>query len=388
MAELNEIRSAARSAAARGEPLWLATVMRVRGSAYRHAGARMLFSADRMLAGSVSGGCLEASIVHKGPWLTREGPACICFEGGRSEDDERPSGSGCDGTVDILVESVQRGAPGDALALIDECLANERRAVVVTVFEANHPRLTIGSRFWLGENGAIGATVSDRSLVAEFEPVLARALENPSDECRMVRGPGFEAMLEIIEPAPHLFVFGAGPDAVPVVTFAHALGLNVTVCDPSRRVSVRERFPQTDFHVGSATSLAARIARCRTPLALVMSHHFQTDVEALGMLLESRATYIGLLGPARRTARLLNELKLEREQLSPRDRARLHGPVGLDLGAQTPAQIALAILAEIQAILQCANAKPLSRRAPRAIQVPEPNITLASASELARTGST
>ncbi|HEX3773208.1 MAG TPA: XdhC family protein, partial [Polyangiaceae bacterium] len=226
------------------------------------------------------------------------------------------------------------------------------------------------------------------ALSAELECVLARALENPSNECRSVHGPSFEALLEIIEPPPHLFVFGAGPDAVPVVQFARALGLSVTVCDASRRPSLRERFPNTEFHAADAASLAPRLDQCRTPLALVMSHHFQSDVAALGMLLESRAAYIGLLGPARRTAQLLKELNRERDTLSTRDRARLHGPVGLDLGAQTPAQIALAILAEIQAVLQHASAKPLSRGAPRAIHAPEPNITLAAAAPLAPTGST
>ncbi|HEX3851195.1 MAG TPA: XdhC family protein, partial [Polyangiaceae bacterium] len=113
MTELSEICRLARAAQARSEPCWLATVMRVRGSAYRHPGARLLFSSGQILAGSVSGGCLEAGIVRKAPWLTRERPVCVRYEGAREEDDddeESPHGTGCDGIVDILLERVSLGA--------------------------------------------------------------------------------------------------------------------------------------------------------------------------------------------------------------------------------------------------------------------------------------
>ncbi len=390
MTELSEIRSAARLAAARGEPLWLATVMRVRGSAYRHASARMLFGNNGTLAGSVSGGCLEATIVRKGPWLTREHAACICFEGTRDDDDsERPRGTGCDGIVDILVERVLDGAECDAFAFIDECLSTEQRGVMITIFESVDPSLPIGARCCLKEDGAFASTITRRCVIAELRGIAEYALSIASGDCRNIHGHGFEALLEIIEPAPHLFVFGSGPDAVPLVELAQVLGLGVTVCDHTGRIAARERFPRgTDVHVGDVASVKQLIDARRTALTVVMSHHYPTDTEALSMLLETRAAYVGMLGPARRTERMLREIGRERTTLSPVDRARLHAPVGLDLGAQTPAQIALAILAEIQAVLARANARPLSRTPRRSIHLAEPAVTLSSATALARTGST
>lgn len=390
MSELSEIRSAARFIAARGEPLWLATVMRVRGSAYRHPGARMLFTNGRALAGSVSGGCLEASIVRKGPWLTREHPACIYFEGAQSDDEEeRPSGTGCDGTVDILVEKVLVGAECDPLVLVDECLGSEQRGVLITLFESNDPALPIGARLGLKEDGSFASTIPSSSLTAELRGVAEYALSTPSTESRSVHGRGFEALLEFIEPAPHLFVFGSGPDAVPVAELARIIGLGVTVCDNTGRIAARERFPRgTDLHVGDVASVQPLIDARRTALAVVMSHHYPSDAGTLKMLLETRAAYVGMLGPARRTDRILREIGRERASLSLADRARLHAPVGLDLGAQTPAQIALSILAEIQAVLAHANARPLSSRGPRSIHLAEPSVVLPSAAPLARTGST
>src|SRR6478609_10741881 len=127
MSELSQICRAARDAlrdTQRGEreqhqePIWLATVMRVLGSAYRQPGARMLFSSGQVLAGSVSGGCLEAGIARKGPWLARERPNCIRFEGSTEEDDDSPRGTGCDGIVDILLERVSFSTPTSPLTVL------------------------------------------------------------------------------------------------------------------------------------------------------------------------------------------------------------------------------------------------------------------------------
>ncbi len=392
MTELSEVCRAARRAAAEGEALWLATVMRVRGSAYRHAGARLLFTNGRALAGSVSGGCLEASIVRKGPWLAREHAACVYFEGSREADDDdlrqEAQGTGCDGTIDVLVERVRTGQKNDPVAFIDECLTTETRGVLVTVFETSDPSVPIGSRLSLAETGALCSSILKPRLSSELALAAQAALE-ARPHCRTIVGSGVEALLEVVEPAPHLFVFGSGPDASPLVAFADALGLSVTVCDTTARVSVRERFSGTaELHVGSVSSVLPKIEARRTALAVVMSHHYQTDTEALNMLLSSHAVYIGMLGPEKRTARILRQISRDKSTLSARDRARLRAPIGLDLGAETAPQIALSIAAEIQALLAQTSAEPLSRRSARPIHRSTPGLTLPSAETWGRTGST
>ena len=390
MAELSQICRLARESERRQEPLWLATVMRVQGSAYRHPGARLLFSSGELLAGSVSGGCLETAIVRKGPWLARERPTCIRFDGSREEeDDESPRGTGCDGLVDILLERACFDAPPAPLAVIEDCLRNERRVVLATVFESRDPLAPVGARLSLDESGQFATCALSGSSWATLAQAAERAMAEQRGGARTVSSDHFRALLEVIEPPPRLFVFGGGPDALPLVEFATAVGFGVTVCQPSARTAVRERFAgRAELHVGSVDSLAKKVATRRTPVAIIMSHHYPTDLQALGMMLDSRAPYIGVLGPRRRTERMLHELFPQPNQLGTRDRSRVRAPLGLDLGAETPAQIALSAIAEVQAVLARASAWPLSERGSQPIHQPVSALSLATVPVLAKTGTT
>ena len=388
MSELGRIHAAARAAAARQQPLWLATVMRVHGSAYRHAGARLLFSSDQLLAGSVSGGCLEASIQRKAPWLVRERPVCVRYEGGRAEDeDEAPRGTGCDGAVDILLEKAAFGAPGSVLDALEASVVQERRCALVTVFESSDPRVRVGARLALPESGELSTAGLSGAAVLPLANAAASALAETRARPRTLHTDRFEALLEVFEPAPHLFVFGSGPDALPLVQFASGLDLGVTVCDPHPRVALRERFATlAELHLGNLNGVAPKLRARRRALAVVMSHHYPTDSAALRLLLDSAALYIGLLGPRRRSQRLLSELFPDSSEQAARALARLHSPIGLDLAAETPAQIALSIVAEIQAVLGRASAQPLSECGAEPIHRTERALELPIAAELARTG--
>ncbi len=255
----------------------------------------MLFASGQVLAGSISGGCLEAGIVRKGPWLARERPACIRFDGSREdEDDESPRGTGCDGVVDILLERASFDAPCAALAVIEDCLRGERARGLghgVCLERSTRPRRSAPD---VGRSRKFSTGALSGPSWAALAQAAERALAEQSAGPRMVSSDGVEALLEVIEPPPHLFVIGAGPDALPLVDFAAALGFGVTVCDTSARVAVRERFAaRAELHVGSVASIAAKLAIRRTAVAVVMSHHYPTDAQALGMLLDSRAAYIG-----------------------------------------------------------------------------------------------
>ena len=389
MSELLRIHGAARAAHARREAMWLATVMRVHGSAYRHAGARLLFTRDRVLAGSVSGGCLEANILRKAPWLVRERSVCVRYEGGRDDDDdgESPRGTGCDGAVDVLLERATFGAPGSVLDVLETSLVQERRCALVSVFESSDPRVPVGARLALRESGELSAAGISGPAVGPLAKAAASALAETRARARTLRTESFQALLEVLEPPPHLFVFGSGPDALPLVQFASALGLGVTVCDPQPRVAVRERFATlAELHLGNPNGIASKLRARRRALGVVMSHHYPTDSAALRLLLESPALYIGLLGPRRRSLRLLSELFPSSSEQAACALARLRSPIGLDLGAETPEQIALSIVAEIQAVLARASARPLSECGAESIHRPESALELPFAAEFARTG--
>jgi xanthine dehydrogenase accessory factor len=286
----------------------------------------------------------------------------------------------------------------DPLAFIEGCLDDQVDGALVTVFRSAVSSVPVGTRLGLRADAAAASCTLDGERRARQERPerqeidhrargleqglldQARAALSASAGARAVTRPGaeksaaagrtialaggaVEALVEVIRPPPHLFVFGSGPDAVPVVALARGLGWTVTVWDPQARFETRTRFAAADhLSRGAATALAAAIEAAARPLAVVMSHNVERDGEALAMLLPSRALYIGVLGPRRRTDRLLGELAGAGLCSRAGDDRRLHAPVGLDVGAETPDEVALAILAEAQAVLAGAAAGSLCHR--------------------------
>ena len=341
------------------EPYLTATVMCVHGSAYRRPGARLLLTRFRWIAGSVSGGCLEGDLSSKGWWSTRSGEPVILTYDPRTDqdlddDDVRAAfGLGCDGVVEVMLERAGGGRL-DPLEFADGCLRAQRRGVVVTVFRSDDAEIPIGARIAVRDGEApcgddLPATVRE-AMLADARAALA---SGTSCNRSYATGSGtLEALVEAIVPPPRLFVFGAGHDALPVVDLARALGWEIAVCAPDGRASTRQRFVRGDHDVlvGSADELALRIDDHDRSVAIVMGHHYELDKRNLAMLLASRARYIGVLGPRTRTARMLAELGHDA------DDPRIRAPVGLELGAETPQELALAIVAEIQAVLSHAPA--------------------------------
>ena len=168
-----------------------------------------------------------------------------------------------------------------------------------------------------------------------------------------------DVLIEPVRPPPRLFVLGGGHDVVPVVDMARTVGWETVVCVPSSRVTTRERLGMADaLLTAPLTEVLAHVDASDRALALVIAHDYERDRDSLAMLLASRATYIGVLGPLRRTARMLEELGCAGSDVDE----RVHAPVGLELGAESPAEIALAIVAEMQASLTRTSGSSLRMR--------------------------
>ncbi len=230
--------------------------------------------------------------------------------------------------VQVLLEKLPpRPAWADALAVN---LAARRPTGLAVVWRA-------------ADAGLIGTR-----LAAELPPALAAGAAIFHDS--------------VAPPAP-LVVYGAGDDARPLVRLAKEIGWHVTVADPRPAFVTPARFPEADALVcGPAAELVARTAPGADTLAVVMTHHYVHDVPLLRALLAQPTAYVGLLGPKKRGEKILSDLAAAGFTLSPGMRARLHTPVGLDLGAELPEEVALAILAEMQATLAKRDARPLRER--------------------------
>ncbi len=353
MTERSIVEAAARLRR-QGEPYLVATVVGVNGNGYRRPGARMILTRFRWVAGSVSGGCLEGDISNQGWLRTRDGnPALLTYDASEPEadDDIRSAfGLGCDGVVEVLLE--RAGTPGriDALAFASSCLRAHQRGAVTTVFRSASPDVRIGARLAMLEDGTVEDEASPldahvRDLIhADMREVIAagrsanRSYTTPTGT--------IDVLIEAVRPPPRLFLCGTGHDAVPVAVMARAVGWDVIVCTSDAKHSTRERFTMADeVLVGSPAELAARIADSDRAVAVVMNHNVDRDRESLAMLLGTELSYIGVIGPRSRTQRLLRDLGVDDED------PRVVGPVGLAIGAETPQELALAIVAELQAIV-------------------------------------
>jgi len=367
MKELQSILDAAAEAERNGVRTLLATVVQVEGSTYRRPGAHLLVTEDGRYAGSISGGCLERDLVERARSLTRHGaPALVTYN---TTDDDLifGFGAGCRGVVRILVERPGCDGRPDPVAFIRECLHRGRTGVLATVYQAEGPvAVACGERVLLPADGDAEGDVQEADLRSRMvgDARDALALGRSTTKAYSLVSGAARVFFDVIRPPVSLVICGAGRDALPVVRMARDLGWHVTVVDWRPALATRESFPLAhDVVLSSAEALSARVRLERCDAALVMTHNALQDRALLAQLLPSQVPYVGVLGPRARTHELLLELQSQGVMWTDAQLARIHAPVGLDIGAEEPETIALAILAEIQAVLAGRSGGALRHRA-------------------------
>ncbi len=361
MSELEQICREAAALRARGVPFLLATVVRVSGSAYRRPGARMLIADDHWIAGSVSGGCLERDILLRGPFRTRGGaPVVVTYDSTSDNDVSWGVGLGCNGVVDVLLERIDERTALDVTRFVDECLSAEKPGALVTVIASDDPSVPIGARVAARRGRIVASTLCEAAVgnALAHQALAALARDIPGSHVHV--SCGVTILVELFTPSPHLFVIGTRHDALPLVTLSRTMGLRVTVADACGSASTRARFADADRLLFGAPEEIARAVDAHLRAAvIVMTHDYERDRDYLAAIVGTRARYIGVLGPRARTARMLADAQVK---LTDDILARLHAPVGLDIGAETPHEIALAILAEMHAALAGAPAYRLREK--------------------------
>ena len=311
-------------------PAVLATLVAVAGSSYRRPGARLIVTATGERIGSISGGCLEEDVIARAHHVATTGrPELVTYDTSSENDLVWGVGLGCHGIVQVLLEPIPATAPAwvDMLATH---LAARRPTPLAVLWRSADPAQPLGTR-----------------LAADLPT-------SPADSA---------VFSETLTPPPALLIFGAGDDAQPLAQLAAPLGWAVTIADPRPAFATAARFPTASrLVVAPAAELVARVAPEPGALAVVMTHHYIHDVPLLRDLLPLDLPYLGLLGPKKRADRILADLARDGFTPTSAQVTALHAPVGLDLGAETPAEVALSILAEIRATLARRDARPLRDR--------------------------
>jgi xanthine/CO dehydrogenase XdhC/CoxF family maturation factor len=331
---------------AAAQPLVLATVYETAGSTYSKAGQRILLAANGEYRGLVSGGCLEGDLAERARGVIAAAQAAaVTYDLRDSADDLWGLGVGCNGLLRVFLQPLLPVNDYQPFSAIAECLAGTRLGGVATVIESQRLDLPAGATAvaYGSESRVFGAHAgADAALRAAGHTAMqsTTARLSADQECRILYAP--------LRPIPRLLVLGAGLDALPLVAMAAELGWFVTVADHRQGYLARGGFDRAERAVlVEPGNLEASLRLREFDAIVVMSHHLATDRKYLAELAAVDTRYLGVLGPRARRDRLLAELGDVATELG----ARLKGPVGLDIGADSPESIALSILAELQSTL-------------------------------------
>jgi xanthine dehydrogenase accessory factor len=378
---MNEVRAlveALDGANLTGERCALATVVSVEGSSYRRPGARMLVCEGGATTGTISAGCLESDVREHARRVICRGEAVLVEYDTASTSDEMAwgLGLGCNGVVRVLVEPLASDSLYvEALRRSCESRADDASVSVATVYqhtlsglEPKAARIETGARLLINEEGEVSREkLSDRMAAMLGSEVRALSCGEVTPGCRTyeVDGGAVKVFFETLLPPVPLVIFGAGHDALPVVELARGLGWQTEVFDPQARPASLSRFAMADrVMLSRPEEVAAQVTITPRTLTLLMSHNYSHDLSLLRFLLASPARYIGVMGPRKRTERMLSELAAngDASRLEEADMARLYSPAGLDIGANAPAEIALSIVAEMRAVLDGRRGRMLRER--------------------------
>ncbi len=343
MKELKAIVQAWKEAQPKTQRFALATVVRVQGSAYRSPGARMLIADNGKWVGSISGGCLEGDALRKARTvMTENKPLLITYDTREESNQQLGIGLGCNGVIDVLLEPV-RPEEDNAMEIFESILTRNQPVALATILTGP----LSGQKMQLLPDGTAITSLTDPNLKEATRENLTGLFTDP--RTRIINLCGEQVFMEWLHPAISLLIFGAGFDARPVCTFAKMLAWEVQVTDECVSHIAPVFFPQADkLTLCQRTFIDREFNITPYTACVLMSHNYEYDREVLKKILPTPTPYIGIIGPRKRFEKMRSELEQQGVVFTDDDLHRIHAPAGLDIGAETSDEIALALLAEIQ----------------------------------------
>jgi xanthine/CO dehydrogenase XdhC/CoxF family maturation factor len=361
--KINHLIDAYRQLNQQTENCVLATIIETFGSTYQKAGAHMLITKAGELIGLLGGGCFERDLVEQARPVFETGTAKTVFYDMRSPDDVIWGlGLGCNGAVRVLLQLLKEEdnfSPLNSIAVAAEANVT---GVLVTVYESEHVSFPSGHSHFLPVS-----TAGKRQILSSAHfPFTTSALQTvlqqkPRIETHVINGQVIRAFYDLLQPPLRLLVIGAGTDAIPLVQCAKALGWRITVVDCRPGAINKARFPLAGplLHL-MPEEISDNLELDQFSALILMTHNIEYDQRYLKAIVNCHIPFIGLLGPVHRKEKLLKSLGNEASKITD----RVFGPVGLDIGAETPEEIALSIMAGVHAELNGRSGQQLSAKSP------------------------
>lgn len=354
----------------------LATVVKVHGSSYRSPGARMLIMDDGKWVGSISGGCLEGDALRKARLvMSDKNPVTVTYDTREESNQYLGIGLGCNGVIDVFIEPLNANDQNSPVHLFEGFEDTKEPLALASIFSGS----ASGEKMLITEGGQELRSFTDPSLAQMVRPDLKSLFEKKRSITKKYSfiSEEVDVFVELIQPTISLIIFGGGFDARPVSELAKSLGWNVSVTDEcvahiaplffptADKLSLCQReFIDRDFDITAYTA------------CVLMSHNYEYDRDVLQKLVKTDSPYIGILGPRKRFDKMQEEFASKKIFLTEKDFHRIHSPIGLDIGAEAPDEIALSIVSEIQSKFSNRsggflkyNSGPIHQREPNSDQV-------------------
>jgi xanthine dehydrogenase accessory factor len=350
---------------AEGKCIALATVVRVEGSVPRREGARLAVSSTGEMVGSVSGGCVENDVFRHAQEVLKGGePRLLCYA--ITDDMTWEVGLACGGAIEVWVERLDpvEGVTAEARpclqAELERAIAAGHLVALATLLSGQG---CPGAKLLVWQSGKLLGSLGDEQIDHQVAADALAMMRYPHAESREYATPVARVFVEILPPPPHLVIFGGVHLAIPLAAMARILGYRVTIADPRAQFANRDRFPHADQIISEWPQQAVeQIEIGPSTYCVILTHDPKIDEPALRSLLGKGAGYVGAIGSYR--THVERFARLARYGVSAEQLDGIYAPIGLDLGAVTPEEIALAIMAEITAVRRGAAGDPMRNKTP------------------------
>ncbi|NNE39072.1 MAG: NTP transferase domain-containing protein [Gammaproteobacteria bacterium] len=336
----------------------IATIIETSGSTYRKAGARLLITRSGEFFGLLGGGCFEADLIEHAMQVFDDHQSQTLFYDMRGPEDlVWGLGLGCNGAVRIRLEYASAENDYSPLSILESAISLNQDCIIATINKSDCHTLTSDTHHLI----TIEQTIRQDGPLAEvIYSACNDILKSGHSEYRQleIEGNIVEVFFSLVSPPVHFIIVGGGPDSVPVMQTAILLGWSITLIDYRENYTKPEKFPKgISILKSTPEELQENLDVFNADAVILMTHKYEYDLNYLNVFMQTSIPYIGLLGPTARKNELLKSLESTNDI-----KDRVFGPVGMDLGGELPEEIALSLVAEIQAVLHNREGGHLSRK--------------------------